>query len=185
MYPHHLHTNRCLPDEVLAKPHQAKQIIEVIMLKEELMFDINAELHQIENTRKPEESKLLTNEQMDNHLLARHIDAALNKVVERCQAYLLIPSPYVHRISNNHTHDWSEKSIFLAMPINWPLHCMDALRDACHDYIVQYAQALFLAKIAPDTAAISQNMAEHRYSEINALLSHRNGGVRIHPTFLG
>lgn len=185
MYPHFLHKERCLPDEVSRIPHQDKQLIEIILMKSELLGDITAELHQTENSRQPEEPKVLNNEAMDNRLIERHIDTAINEVVGRCQAYLLMPSPFVHRIANNHTSRWDEKSIMLGMPMSWPPHCIDALRDACHNYIVQRAQALFLAKTSPKDAELAEGFAINHYSEINALLSHRIGGVHIHPTWLG
>ena len=185
MYPHHLHQGRCFPGEVTRRPHQGKQIIEIILLRQELMFDIIAGIHQIEKARKPEEPKLFTDEDMEKQLLARNIDTAINEVVSRCQAYLLLPSPFAHRHTTDHAYGWEEKSIYLAMPMKWPPHCIDVLRDACHNYIVERATALFLAKPAPQNAQVCTAIADTHYDEICAQLSHRLGRIDIQPTWLG
>ena len=62
----------------------------------------------------------------------------------RCQAYLMLPSPYAHRVSADHAYGWEEKSIYLAMPSGWPPHCLEPLRDAVHNFIVYRALQLFL-----------------------------------------
>ena len=188
MYPHYLHTqsdSRFFPKEVACLPHQDKQRIEVIFLKEEIMHDIEAGIRLIEKSRSEEAPAILDKDGKDDYLLSRYIDTAINQAVARCRAYLLLPSPYVHRISTNHTHDWEEKSIYLAFPMTWPPHCIAPLRDAIHNYIVERAQQLFLAKIDVKLSEVCDIQATTYYNEINALLNTRLGGVHIQPTFLG
>lgn len=188
MYPHHLHTqsdSRFFPEGVARIPHQGKQRIEVIFLKEEITHDIDAGIHLLEKGRDADSQPILDKDGKDDYLMARYIDTAINQAVARCRAYLLCPSPYVHRISTNHVGGWEEKSIYLAFPMNWPPHCIDPLRDAIHNYVVERAQQLFLAKVDAKLSEVCDIQATQYYNEINALLNTRLGGVHIQPTFLG
>ena len=185
MYPRHLHNNRHIPDNVAAIPHESKQLVEVILLHGELMHDIEATIHQLEKNRKAEEPPLIDGEAADNYLLLRHIDTAVNQTVARCQAYLLLPSPYVHRISTDHVGRWEEKSIFLALPVDWPPHLVDPLRDAIHNYIVYRATQLFLVMADEKAAEKADYMASLYHGDINAHLNSRYGPTPIGPTPFG
>lgn len=115
MYPHHLHKDRVFPDEACRQLAKDKQIIEIILLKEELIRDVEADVQRIERMRKMDVSPLVGND-ADSYDISRDIDNALGDVVSRCAAYLLLPSPFAHRISTNHAMGWEEKSIYLALP---------------------------------------------------------------------
>ena len=184
-YPTHLHNGRCFPDEVIACPRQGKQVVEIIILKSEIIHDIEAGIRQIEKQRGAEQPQLLAEDGADNYLLCRYIDHALNKAVARCQAYLLLPSPFVRRISTDHTREWEEKNIFLAMPMNWPPHCIDALRDDVHSFIVHCAMQLFLAYADIKASEQCGIMTQSCWDDMNAQLNARLGTTNIHPTFLG
>ena len=192
-YHHHLHQQprerlESLPslrDLITQRKREGKQIVEIILLKEELMHDIEAGLHSLEKNRPADAPALLDADGKDDYLLLRHIDTAVNQVVSRCQAYLLLPSPFVHRVSTDHVHGWEEKSICLALPHNWPPHCVDPLRDAAHNYIVERAQQLFMMKVDQKLAESIDFTASLYWNDINAELNTRLGGVHIHPTFLG
>ena len=191
-YPSHCHNKRHIPDEIFAIPHQDKQLIEIILLKPELLHDIEAVIKQVQQQRDasvpantPAPAPLLSTDAADNYMIQRHIDTAVNQAVSRCSAYLLLPSPFVHRISTNHAHGWEEKSIFLAMPMQWPPHCIDALRDSIHNYVVERVVQLFLLRLEPKAAEISDYQAEQFWNAINASLSSRLGPIDIQPTFLG
>lgn len=185
MYPHRFHNTRSLSEVVASKlplPDK-KQVIEIILLKPELQHDIGDAISDVQNAFRPEGKDLLPSGQ--SYMLDRHIDTAVNQTVSRCQAYLLLPSPFVHRISTNHAHGWEEKSIYLALPHNWPPHCVDALRDAVHYFIVQRTCQLFLVLKEPKAAEVCDSQATLHYNEINALLNSRLGPMDIQPTFLG
>lgn len=191
-YPSHCHNRRHFPREVIAVPHQEKQVIEIILLKPELFHDIEAVIRQVQQQRdasvpagSPAPAPLLSTDAADNYLLQRYLDTAVNQAVSRCQAYLLLPSPFVHRISVNHAHGWEEKSIFLGMPMQWTPHCVDALRDSIHNFIVERTLQLFLQRQDPKAAEISAFQAEQCWNDINASLSARMGPIDIQPTFLG
>lgn len=183
-YPSTLHIDRCVPDEVLNKPRRFPQLIEVIILKSEIMHDIESDVHRLERMRKLESPIITEDEGYD---LNRDIDTALGEVVTRCTAYLLLPSPYAHRIANDHVQGWDEKSIFLCEPDNWPPHDIDPLRNAIHNYIVKAVELELLTLALPDDkylhvlAQIKQDL----YDDINVLLNDRLGGKQIYPTFLG
>ena len=49
MYPRHLHYNRPYPDEVCHKLRQGKQIIEIILLKDEIINDIDTDTLNVES----------------------------------------------------------------------------------------------------------------------------------------
>jgi len=183
MYPHHLHTGRPFPKEVIACPRRDKQVIEVIILKPEIVHDIEADITQLERQRNLE-SPIITD---GDYTVRRQIDRALNQCVSRMQAYLLLPSPFVRSISTNHAGDWDEKNIFLALPHNWPPHCIDPLRDAVHNYIVKSVEYnVLLAPLTNDPyTAMCRQEAEESYNEINALINSRLGPMNIHPSFLG
>ena len=188
MYPHHLHTpDRPLPATVPAGSPAGKQLVEVILLHEELTHNIEADIRRIEKARKLEESPILADNGSDDYSLCRLIDQAVNHVVARCRAYLLLPSPFVRRISTNHTHNWEEKNILLALPHNWAPHNIDALRDAVHNYIVKNVEYQLLAQTLPQdaTTMLCQQQATDSYNEINALINSRLGGVHIKPTIFG
>lgn len=185
MYPRHLHNGRHIPDEIAAIPFAPKQLVEVILLHEELVHDIEAVIHQLEKNRKEEEPTLLDGNAADNYLLLRHIDTSVNQAVARCQAYLLIPSPFVHRISTDHVGRWKEKSIFLALPMDWPPHLIEPLRDAIHNYIVYRATQLFLVMTDEKAAEKADYMASLYHGDINAHLNERFGPRVIGPTPFG
>lgn len=185
MYPHRFHNTRSLPEVVAGRLPlpERKQLVEIILFSPELLHDIEDCIKDVQDSFRPEGKALLPNDR--SYMLARHIDTAVNQTVSRCQAYLLLPSPFVRRISNNHTHEWEEKDIFLALPYNWPPHCVDTLRDAVHYFIVQRACQLFLALKEPKAAEVCDIQAMQHYNEINALLNDRIGPMNIHPSFLG
>lgn len=184
-YPSHKHIDRCMPDEVLAVPHYGKQLIEIILLKEEFLHDIEANIRQIEKQRPADAPALLDSDGKDNYLLCRYIDTAVSQAVSRCQAYLLLPSPFVHRISTNHAHEWDEKSIYLAMPMNWPPHVIGTLQHDVHNFIVYRAMQLFLAFADEKAAQQSDYQASLFHNAINVDLNSRLGPLRTHSTFLG
>lgn len=191
MYPHYIHQQPHerlpLPDciDAAAVRRQGRQIIDIILLNKELMHDIEDGIRQVENGRDKDAPKLLPSDGKESYMLRRHIDTALNKVVSRCQAYLLLPSPYARRISTDHAGEWEEKDIILGLPHNWPAHCVDPLRDDVHNYIVYRAMQLFLALSEPKAAEACDQLALSCYDDINAQLNARLGPMHIHPTFLG
>lgn len=160
--------------------------MEIILLHEELTHDIEADIRRIEKARKLEDP-ILADNGSDDYSLCRYIDRAVNRVVSRCQAYLMLPSPFVRRISTNHTHSWEEKNILLSLPINWAPHNIDPLRDAVHNYIVKDVEYQLLAQALPQdaTTMLCQQQATDSYNEINALINSRLGGVHIKPTIFG
>lgn len=191
MYPHYIHQEPHerlpLPDciDAAAVRRQGRQIIDIILLKKELMHDIEDGIRRWENNRDKDAPKLLPAGGNDSYILRRHIDTAINQAVSRCQAYLLLPSPFARRISTDHAGEWEEKDIILGMPHNWPPHCVDALRDAIHNFIVERAQQLFFHLSDPKAAEACDFQASLYWNDINAELNTRLGPTRIHPTFLG
>lgn len=152
------------------------QLADIILLRSELLHDIDEGIQQIEKGRTataPAASALLPTGASDNYLLARHIDTAVNQAVARCRAYLLVPSPYVHRFSTDHVEQWEEKSILLAMPHTWASHNIEPLRDAIHNYIVYRAMSLFLTFSDEKAAGMADIMASNSYDDIAVLLSAR------------
>lgn len=187
MYPHHLHSHRHIPDEVCYKITRGKQIIEIILLKDEIIHDIDADTLQVEKARKIEGVTVATDESR-SYEACRYIDKAVNAVVAKCAAYLLLPSPYAHRISDNHNKGWEEKSIYLGLPHNWPPHLIDHVRDLIHDHIVKYAEAQLLAPVLSPQDSYVQSLlldAESSLNSLNAAINSRLGPTHIHPTFLG
>lgn len=197
-YPHHIHMEPHdrlnLPDlfDITAVQRQGKQLVEVILLKDELLHDIEASAKQLDDARQSTVQgssaalpPILPKGAAENYLLLRHLDTAVNQAVSRCQAYLLLPSPFVRRISTNHTHGWEEKSIFLAFPNNWPPHCVDALRDSIHNFIVERTLQRYLLRVDPKAAESCDLQALGFYDEINALLNTRLGAMHLRPTFCG
>lgn len=176
---------RSLPEVItgmLPLPEQ-KQVVEIILLREELQHDIEDTINDVQHTFRPDGKALLPDDK--SYMLMRHVDTAVQQAVARCQAYLLLPSPFVQRISTNHAHEWEEKSIFLAMPHNWPPHAVGSLRDAVHNFIVMRACQLFLALKEPKAAEACDSQATIHYNDINASLNTRLGPMNIHPSFLG
>lgn len=176
MYPIHLHTERHYPDIVCQRLSQGKQLVEVILLKPELLHDVEADIHRIERMRKIDEAPLIDNES-DYYGIARDIDNALGEVVSRCAAYLLLPSPFVHRISTDHANDWEEKSIYMALPYDWPPHNIDTIRNTIHEYIVKSVELEQLTMLLPDDRylPILSAKKEELYSKLNALINERLG----------
>lgn len=177
MYPHHLHNHHRPHPDIRPVPPKA-QLVEVIFLRSELLHDIDANIHNLENTAAAVSAAspagtILPSGAADNYLLARYIDTAINQAVSRCQAYLILPSPYVHRISTDHAHQWEEKSLYLALPPDWPPHCIDPLRDAVHNYVVYRAMQFFLTFADEKAAATADAMASDAYDDINVQISAR------------
>lgn len=162
-----------------------RQFAEVIIIKEEVLHGIETELHQIERTRHLEETPIVANDD-NRYAVIRDIDAALGKVVERCQAYLL-QDAYAHHITTDHTKDWKERTVKLSMPMTWPLSCINPLRDAIHTYIVKSSLLPLLSLTMPGDPYIPIIMQQQQraYDDINALISTRTVPTNIRPTFLG
>ena len=153
------------------------QPVEVILLRTELIHDIEAVIHQLERKSKDTASAaLLPAGASADYLLSRHIDTAVNQALASCQAYLAMPSPFAHRIATDHAMQWEEKSILLAMPLSWPLHHLDPLRDAIHSFIVYRALQLFLAFSDEKAAAVCDERASDFCADIAVHLS-----ARSHP----
>lgn len=187
MYPHESHYNRPFPDAVCQRLRQGKQYVEIIILKDEIIHDIDTDTLNLEKSRKLEETPVATDERR-MYEACRHIDRALNAIVRKCSAYLLLPSPFVHRISTNHTKGWEEQSIYLALPHNWPPHLIDSLRDLSHDYIVKYAESQLLVPIlSPDDSYVRYCAvaAEEDLNDLNAGINARLGADTITPTPFG
>ena len=187
MYPHQLHCHRHIPDEVCYKLTRGKQLIEIILLKDEIIHDIDADTLQVEKARKLEETPVATDERR-TYEAGRYIDKAVNAVVAKCAAYLLLPSPYAHRISTNHNKGWEEKSIYLGLPHIWPPHLIDNVRDLIHDHIVKYAEAYLLAPILTPQDSYVQFLlldAETSLNSLNASINERFGPDVITPTPFG
>lgn len=187
MYPRELHNNRPYPDEVCRKLRQGKQIIEIILLKDEIIHDVDTDTLNVEKARKLEDTPISTDERR-MYEACRHIDRAVNQVVSKCSAYLLLPSPFVHRISTNHTKGWEEKSIYLALPHNWPPHLIDAVRDHAHEYIVKFVESQMLVPVlSPDDSYVKYCAlaADTALDDLNAAINERLGRDIITPTPFG
>ena len=186
MYPHHLHKAERPQCDCLPQTPRGARFVEIIILRQEIVHDIEAEFHLFERTRHLEETPVRTNES-DDYTISRLIDQALDKALRPMTPYLLLPSAYAHRIANNHTTQWEEKSVYIAMPQNWPPHCIDILRDAVHNYIVK-SVVLELLQIAHPADPYSQICAMHQercYNDIVAIINTRLGTINISPSFLG
>ena len=186
MYPHRLHYNRIMPDAVCQRLHKDKQVVEIIVLHEELLRDIESDIHRIERMRKMEETPIISSD-ADYYDITRDIDTALGEVVSRCSAYMLLPSPFVHRISTNHAGSWEEKSIYLGLPYNWPPHDIDPLRDSVHDYIIKSVELELLTISMPNDGylPILDQKRYEQYNRINALLNDRLGKTDLIQTPFG
>ena len=187
MYKHELHYNRPFPDAVCQRLHQGKQYVEIIFLKDEIIHDIDTDTLNLEKSRKLEETPVATDEKR-MYEACRQIDRAVNKIVRECSVYLLLPSPFVHRISTNHTKGWEEKSIYLALPHNWPPHLIDSLRDAAHNHIVRFAEAELLTPILTPTDPYVQFCgvsAQESLDEVQSIISERYGPIDITGTPFG
>lgn len=188
MYPHNLHTaGRCFPDDVCRRLSQGKQLIEIILLKEELIHDIDADTRSIEQARKLEGVPVATDERR-RYEACRQIDRAVSHILRTLSAYLLLPSPLVQRISTNHASDWEEKSIYLALPHNWPPHLTGLVRDSVHNYIVKSVEAEMLAPVLSPTDSYVQYSrldAEASDSEITAAINERLGVTPLVQTPFG
>lgn len=187
MYRHELHYDRPFPDEVCKRLSRGKQIKEIIILKDEIIHDIDADTLNVEKSRGQEATPVATDERR-MYEACRVIDRAVNRVVRECAAYLLLPSPFVHRISTNHVKGWEEKSIYLALPHNWPPHLIDGLRDAVHDHIVKFAEAELLTPLLSPSDSYVQYCtlsAQGSLSEVQSIISERLGRIDITGTPFG
>lgn len=188
MYPIYLHEHRIVPDLVCNRLSKSKQLVEIILLKEEIIRDIDADTLKVEKARGNESQTPIATDERQRYEACRYIDRAVNAVVKKCSAYLLLPSPFVHRIANNHTKDWEEKSIYLALPHNWPPHLIDGLRDAAHNHIVKFAEAELLTPLLSPSDSYVQYCsldAESSLNEVNAIINERRGPIDITPTPFG
>ena len=187
MYPHELHHDRRYPDAVCQRLSRGSQVIEIILLKDEIIHDIDTDTLNLEKSRKMEETPVATDEKR-MYEAYRHIERAINHVVAKCAAYLLLPSPFVHRISTNHSKGWEEKSIYLSLPHNWPPHLIDSVRDAAHNHIVKFAEAQLLVPLLSPSDSYVQYLsldADTSLDELNAAINERLGRDIITPTPFG
>lgn len=183
-YPHHLHEGTpyrpcqlCRDIVAVKKPIQ---LIEIILLKEEFYHDIDAETLQAQKMRAavggfPADKIPLATDDSNRYLIDRYIDRYVSQAVARLSAYLAIPSPFAHRIANNHTKDWLEKSIYVALPKDWPPHHIEPLRDAVHQLIVKGVEYQLLAAALPNDpyTAICREMMEDADTDITVHVNAR------------
>ena len=184
-YPHHLHEGKpyrpCPVCRDIIATKKPVQLIEIILLKEEFYHDIDAETLQVQKMRKPtaeSTAALATNLATDDtsrYLIDRYIDRYVSQAVSRLSAYLAIPSPFAHRIANNHTKEWLEKSIYVALPHDWPPHHIDALRDAVHQLIVKGVEYQLMAVALPNDpyTALCREMMEEADTDITVHVNAR------------
>lgn len=158
-YPHHLHQGQpyrpCPVCRDIIATKKPVQLIEIILMKEELYHDIDTETYQVQKMRTSEKgvqaSTLpLSTDSTSRYLIDRYIDKYVSQAVSRLSAYLAIPSPFAHRVANNHASQWEEKSIYVALPHDWPPHHIDPLRDAVHQLIVKGVEYQLLAVALPN-----------------------------------
>lgn len=178
-YPHHLHEGKPFrPSPVcceIVATRKPVQLIEIILLKEEFYHDIDTETYQVQKMRTSEKgsqvsSLPLSTDSKDRYLLDRYIDKYVSQAVSRLSAYLALPSPFAHRIANNHTREWLEKSIYVVLPHDWPPHHIEPLRDAVHQLIVKGVEYQLLAVALPNDpyTALCRDMMEDADADITA-----------------
>ena len=183
-YPHHLHEGAPYRDRPVCRnlvaTRRKVQLIEIILLKEELYHDIDMETYQVQKIRtaangKPFDSLPLSTDSNGRYLIDRYIDRYVSQAVQRLTAYLALPSPFAHRVASNHTKEWEEKSIYLALPDNWPPHNIEPLRDAVHQLIVKGVeyQVQAVALPADPYTAICRDMMEDADNSISVLVNAR------------
>lgn len=183
-YPHHLHEGKpyrdCPVCNNIIAARRPVQLIEIILLKEEFYHDIDAETYQVQKMRtsekgSPASTLPLSTDSTNRYLLDRYIDKYVSQAVSRLSAYLAIPSPFAHRIANNHTKDWLEKSIYVALPHDWPPHNIDPLRDAVHQLIVKGVEYQLLAVALPNDTytAMCREMMEDADTDITVYVNAR------------
>lgn len=187
-YPHHLHPSGgsllCPAPPV----RHGFQLIEIIILKDEIYHDIDRETHDLQEHRNktatvPAASAAgqittIATDDTSRYLMDRYIDRYVNKTVRLLTAYLALPSPYAHRIANNHTKSWQEKSILISLPTRWPPHLIDPLRDAVHRFIVKGVEMELLSTTLGPSDAYVQLCAqesEEAEGDITANVNARYG----------
>ena len=187
-YPHHLHTpdRPCPVCRDIIAAQQNRHIVEIIILKDEVIHDVDASTLKVEKARKIEDVPIATDDK-ERYSLTRTIDKAITNVLRPLSPYLLLPSPFVHSIASNHIHDWSEKDILIALPPRWPPHLIDTLRNTIHYYIVKSAEHEELLPVLPNDpyTTLCSQQADDALDDINAIVSTRLGPSLIHPSFLG
>lgn len=189
-YPHHLHEGApyrpCPVCRNFVATNRKVQLIEIILLKEEIYHDIDAETHQLQKMRTaanvtagspagPYDTLPLSTDNNNRYLIDRYIDRYVSQAVTRLTAYLALPSPFAHRVANNHAKEWEEKSIYVALPHDWPPHHIEPLRDAVHQLIVKGVEYQLLAVALPkDTyTALCREMMEEADADITVHVNAR------------
>lgn len=183
-YPHHLHEGTpyrdCPVCRNIIATRRPVQLIEIILMKEEFYHDIDAETYQVQKMRtsekgSPASALPLSTDSTSRYLLDRYIDKYVSQAVSRLSAYLAIPSPFAHRVVNNHASQWEEKSIYVDLPHDWPPHHIDPLRDAVHQLIVKGVEYQLLAVALPNDpyTALCREMMEDADTDITVHVNAR------------
>ena len=78
-------------------------------------------------------------------------------------------------MANNHASQWEEKSIYVALPHDWPPHHIDPLRDAVHQLIVKGVEYQLLAVALPNDpyTALCREMMEDADTDITVHVNAR------------
>jgi hypothetical protein len=162
-------------------------IAEIIIFKQEITHDIEADVRQLERMRKLTDTPILTNDDADRYSLNTQIDLALSIAISRLQAYVISTPCHSHQVAHDHTTDWDEKKITLDMPFSWPQHLLEPLKNAVHRFIVKTALHNFLRVALPQDpyTTLSLDEANEASNRINSLISDRLGPIKIHPTPFG
>lgn len=185
-YPHHLHpaggSVRCCITPPPRRP--GFQLIEIILLKNEIYHDIDEETHILQQTlgkalpAGAQEITTIATDDTSRYLMDRYIDRCVSQAVSLLSPYLAIPSPFAHRIANNHTKSWQEKSILLSLPKRWPPHLIEPLRDAVHRLIVKGTEKEILSPVlgpAGSYVRLCEQEAEDAAADISVNINTRYG----------
>lgn len=164
-------------------------IKQIVIHKEELLFDIENITHKIGNSRMNldnKEQRAVYNLQADDgeqdrSIVFRSISKHISRAKNRMNVYLITKSPEVE--CNHLVTDENEKDyvIVLRFPWNWCDDYFTQLSDAIHDYVVNACIFDFLLISAPSEAKIYKDLSDIAYDNIKTCISARLAGTTRRP----
>lgn len=128
--------------------HGCRVMKHLFIYKNQLMFDIDAQVSMIVTARRTEQGTEANaqSDMIDRYkgMFDRWIDKYVDKVKERL-VMVLVEKPQF--ASGDELRDWSEKELLLSMPEWWDENAWKPLVSCVHDYIVNSVLGEYLSLV--------------------------------------
>lgn len=148
------------------KEGEGKKRYIIYIVRDEVMFDVNSELHVLVRSRRTAEGdqqNIIERTEDMGRIFTRWIERRVADVRKVLSNYLLMPE---HKRESDTIKVKVEDVFLLNMPSNWPNNLLSGLRANIHDYIVYGVESDYL-KLA---IGLQDPLAQSKQADAEAML---------------